>query len=298
MRNQLQQFLLLSFIFTIGLYSCKNNSPTEEELAQEYDTPMEEADPSMVLYKDSLNKYFGALEIDLIRQYKINHENLQNEMDFYTFYRNANTLRRTLVKTLNKHAATQVRNQASLLPFEWFEDLAKGYQIYIVNEGRSYAIHFDYLDLEEHAQLTEGLHDDEFINLLELSYDSLSHINKWSIQTRKDSYCSKLGAGKHYDILQQANVVLEHSKVFYKEIHKIQVEVINDILFATNYCGSPEAAMKEIEKIISDVEFTGKELELLNVRLEQLKNPEEFNIKFNCTKEECPPTAIMINENA
>ncbi len=298
MRNRLHQLLFINFFIAVGCFSCKNDAPIEQDLTQEYDSSMDEPGSMMIQYKDSLTKYFGALEIDLIRQYKINYESLADEIDFYTFYRNANTLRRTLVKTLNRHASERVANNQPLLSFKWFEELAKGYQVYIVNEERSYAIHFDYSDLEEHAQLTEGLHDDEFINLLELAYDSLSHINKWTIQTRKDSYCSKLGSGKHYDILKQANVVLEHSKVFYKEIHKIQIEVINDILFAANYCNTPDAAMEEIERIINEVEFKGKEVELLNVRLKQLKAPEEFNINFNCSSADCPATAVAIDQNA
>lgn len=297
MRNQLPLVLTLSLLVLLGCFSCKNNTPTEEELAQEYEAP-KESDPMMIQYRDSLDKYFGLLEIDLIRQYKINHESLTDERDFYTFYRNANTLRKTLVKKLNKYAAVKVQNQEPLLPFDWFEELAKGYQVCIVNKGRSYAIHFNYSDLEEHAQSTEGLNDDEFINLLELSYDAKTHINRWTAQTREDSYCSRLGDGKHYDVLMQANLILEQSRVFYKEIHKIQVEVINDILFSPNYCNSSKKATQEIQRIIDDVKFKGKEVELLNIRIEQLQKPKGFNINFNCTTGDCPATAILANQNA
>ncbi len=294
MRNYLSYSIFSYIILALIGFSCKENPPTQQEIAVAYDSAEQafEEDSLIAVYRDSLLKYFSPLEMDLIRQYKYNHENLITEMDFYTFYRNANTLRKTLTKTLNKYAMKRRDANLPLASFDWFENLARGYRVFRFEEQGRYMIFFDYLDLEEHAMQTEGTHDDEFISLLEMSYDSVTHKNNWTAEVG-GTYCSQLGTGKHFEILQQANSVLESSRIFYKEIHKIQVALINDILFSQNYCNSMAEVRQEITKIIDEVEFTGKEIELLKIRLEQVSESEDFNLHFNCTTEDCPEAPVM-----
>jgi hypothetical protein len=272
-------FLLL---ILIGAFACTAEDKQKEEIPERIET-----DDMMALYKDSLKQYFSKIEIDLIRQYKINHENLKTTDDFYVFYRNANTLRKSLTKRLNKK--NQTKDIDHLHPLPWFEKLAKGYEVLRTPDKKHFGVYFDYNDLLEHAEQTEGEGDDYFIRLLQTAYFDHSDNPQWLniIDLQTGNFCSQLGSGTHFKILGMADRALAAASTFHKEIQKTKVQVLSDIVFNRRYCSSKKKVVTEIDEILSKVDLKEKEQAMLEKRKAQLIENASGEIQFGCSSGDC-----------
>jgi hypothetical protein len=261
----------------LPLAACNDTSDTDQQIVQK------DLDPDFGIYYDSLKHYFGDLEIDLIRQYRINHENMQSEEDFYKFFRRASTLRQSLSRTFNKAAQEELaEGQTQVHEVKWFADIVEGMEVLRKPDGKSYAIAFEFEDLEEHAAQTKGTADDNFVKLLHLTYYDHSDTYKWVHRNDDGTYCSELGNGKHLAALVQADKTLADSPVFSKEVQKAKVTIISDILFNKFYCMSKEESLKEIQQVIDQIELKKQEIELLTNRMKQLQTAGAAGVKFGC----------------
>ncbi len=289
-KKKITNIVLLSIILLLS--SC-NMSEEEKRRLEEKNIKefeqfyQEEQDPLFIKYKDSLEKYFSPLEIDLIKRYKNNHENLNSQEDFYYFYRNAFTLKKALSDKLKKHAQKIRALNGRLHPIDWFEELAEGMDIAIVHNNLTYEVFFDYQDFHDHADKTEGSADDDFIRLLEMSYLDHSFFPKWVKPISEYKGCSRLGSGLHYKVLELAQLCNEHNSLFKSQIQRVRKDVINDIFARRIFCSSIQKAVAEINKICNHLAISEVETKLLQKRSEQLLKNKNNMIKFGCVTEDC-----------
>ena len=284
------RYLIFSYI-TVWLSGCgmskKEKRALEEKNISEFSEYHIEEDSLFTIYKDSLKNYFSPLEIDLIRQYKINHENLRNEEDFYFFYRNARTLKKALSRKFHKNAIRIRKANAQLYSIDWFKELAQGMDIAITHKGLTYEVFFDYMDFRNHAEKTMGDSDDSFIKLLEMSYSDHSAFPKWKKSLSEYEGCSILGSGLHYKILKNAQSCQEKSDLFKIEIQKIKKDVISNILNEEHFCLSTKAVVREINRIVNELQMEEEENKLLRERTKEALENIHHSIQFDCASKNC-----------
>ncbi|MCS7005722.1 MAG: hypothetical protein NZM38_10420 [Cytophagales bacterium] len=283
-------------VATLGvltLLSCRKNveqttSSSLEVAHNEAIAAHKSSDPTYLKYEDSLQAYFGDLEIDLIIHYQQQQAQLKNSDDFAVFFRNTTTLKQSLVKRLRDYLVEQRNKDKNFVihPIPWFKEIAKGMEIVVMHDT-TYEIFLDYQVLESIAEKTEGNADDEFIKLMELCYKPHSYLPAWITPVSDFDGCSQLGSGKHLEALKQINLTLSHHHLFMREIAKIKNMLMSDLLFKKQYCESSKKVIEEIQKIIAEVELKESEIKMLKGRLQQFSDPKKYNIQFNCSKSNC-----------
>ncbi len=274
MKLNVTVLVLLTLVLILG---CKKAETTENEQKNE------------TVYGDSLDIYFQEFEQKLIEQYTVNHENLKTDNDFYIFYRNANTLKKTLSKTLKANALEQkekgITNIASL---DWFKKVAKGLEVGTVYQGTTYEVFFDYQDFHDHAIQTTGQRDDKFIKLLELCYNSHSHFTKWEQPKTEFLGCNLLGNGMYKNIFTLIDETLNESNLFEKEIFDLQKHLLRDLYYKPYFCGSKESVIKEISDILNHTQHLSEDRkEILKDYVKKIKNNEIDIAQFDCQKIDC-----------
>ena len=296
MRKALHYTFLLFAIVLVLVSSC---GPKKEINFDDVTTEPPPPDSLFTLYADSLNKYFGPLEQDLIRKYKENHKNLQTEQDFYNFYRRTHTLKINLKKTLQAHIKElQQRGvMAEDMPnFAWFKELARGLEVADVHHHTTCDIFYDYNILLKYAQNTEGNADDEYTKLIRVCFDDDRYFPVW-IQTFEDNDdlgCSLLGSGKHYIAIEQLIKAQEAGELFKRELAKIKSLVYKDIIFRKEYCLSAKEAISELKLIMKKLDIKDSDKVLFEARIKQFQEADKYKLQFNCSDGNCihDPTII------
>ena len=280
-----------------GIVSCGPDKPIDfTDVTTEPPPP----DSLFLLYEDSLKKYFGPLEGDLIRKYKENHKNLKTEQDFYHFYRRTHTLKVNLKKTLQSHIRQLQINgvMAEDMPdFTWFKQIAEGLEVADVHHHTTCDIFYNYEILKQYALKTEGTTDDEYTQLIRVCFEDDRYFPAWikTYENNEEFGCSSLGEGRHFKAIEQYVKALKQSQasdgLFKKEIAKIRSLIMRDIIFRSEFCGSVEEAIEELQLIIDriDLESTDKSLKnLLKARIKQFSEIEKYeDLQFNCSTGDC-----------
>ncbi|MDW7696011.1 hypothetical protein R9C00_26065 [Flammeovirgaceae bacterium SG7u.111] len=237
---------------------------------------IEESAPDEIFlqHQDSLNAYFGNLEITLLQKHKENHDNIQTPEDFQQFFRNAITLRSSMHQKLQRRAEYfKVEKGVTELPdASWFNEVAVGMEVKLVNK-LNYRVIFDYNDFMEKARNTEGKADDEYMILMMDSFDPETNFPAWLKMTPDGKVCSVLGSGVHTELLLQMNKALAEGDIFYQEVNKVKKQIINDIVFSTAYYKDYKKALSEMERIKNEVELDENDTELILTRLNNFKQP-------------------------
>ncbi len=269
----------------LSFFCCKKfgDSQAAADL-KSYETG-EEPDPSEAFtrYKDSLKVYFSELEIKLIRQYHINHENIRTLDDFYHFYANSLELQRQLTASLKDYIKKNKLkpNQYPLLP--WFTQVAKG--LIVGNSEYGYGVYLDCDDFKVHAEGTKETADDRFVQLIEMVYEPASNLPKWLKVGKKGNFCSDLGSGLHYKVLRLIDDIMTDGAIFENELIKIQKMAMYDLLNANIYCRTFKEVSAEIENILRDVDTKKQTENQIRSRLASMKSSPEFH--FGCINTEC-----------
>jgi len=224
------------------------------------------------LYQDSLNVYFGQLEQDLIRQYKINFESLKTDSEFDNFFTNALTLRTTLTQSLQGYAESHPEI-TKMFALPWLEELMPGFRVRIVDEGRKWVMQPDYGTYLQRAALTKGNTDEEYFKLMLSCYEPSTQFPTWlkKVETAHSKFCTRLGEGTHLSIFRQLHKVDSAGNSFDNQIRKIRQMVMSDLLFAKQYCQPADKALEEIRTISKEFTFEAKEKDLLQKRIVALE---------------------------
>lgn len=299
MRKQATHFFVLLALALTGfvVYSCGTSQPTtsKEDLEAEAEankplTPEEiEEEKFYATYNDSLRKYFSPLEIDMIKQYRRNHNKLETEEDFRTFFRNATTLKTSLSKTIQKSIDYYYQQGGKTLPnLHWFDYISDGLNLAEVGmEKPSYDLFYDYGRLVEFANKTSGKADDEFMKLLRMCYEDSSYRQNWVKPANTKMLCSKLGGGTHYEILRQADLAEAQGDLFSKEIQMLRIQIMNDILHWNYYCHDKKEVVESINKILTDIKLSEQDKQYLKLRIQQFEEPEKNQVHLGCNKGTC-----------
>ena len=289
MQKTLFRILALVLLVTLSALSCKDKKPVD---FSDVETEAPPVDSLFIKYDDSLNKYFGDLEKEMLRKYKQNHKDLSTQEEFYNFYRLTHTLKNTLTKTLQHHIK-ELQEQGTLeseMPdFSWFKELAEGLEVADVNQHKSADIFYDYEILLKYAQNTEGSADDEYTKLIRVSFDDDHYYPAW-VQTYEDQDdigCSLLGEGKHFIVMEQILKARAAGDLFEKEIAKIEDILLRDIIFRKEYCSTPEKAIAELSLILKKLEIKESKKKLFEARIKQMSDYKRYKIQFNCLEGGC-----------
>ncbi|MFK8006940.1 MAG: hypothetical protein AB8H03_11235 [Saprospiraceae bacterium] len=126
----------------------------------------------------------------------------------------------------------EIDDPSKLIDMSWLENTFIGFQNSLVAEGTTFNIFKDFKTMFAKAKETEGTEDDDFINFQfhANELDSIEYFYKsWFMQTWDYGGHSLLGQGKHFDLLNEANDLLNKSKLFEKPILEIKNEILDDI---------------------------------------------------------------------
>jgi len=291
---------------TISVVSCGPGEPVD---FSNVTTELPPKDSLFIQHEDSLVKYFGPLERDLIRKYTENHQNLKTEKDFYSFYRRTHTLKKSLKRTLQAHIRQLQINgvMAEDMPdFSWFKNIARGLEVADVNKHTTCDVFYNYDILKQYALKTEGLADDEYTQLIRVCFEDDRYLPTW-IKTYEDNEvfgCTTLGEGKHFKAIEQYVRALKQSNqsdgLFKKEIKGIRTLIMRNIILSNEFCGPADKALAELKLIVNriDLESTDKPLkELLEARIKQFMEVEKYeNFEFNCETGNCNHEETAIPE--
>ena len=278
------KILFLVSISSFTIFSCQE----KYDPSKYSDVIVTDDDVDMIFVKfdDSLRMYFGELEIDLLKQYKRNHEHIKTVNDFASFYRKSSTLRDALLRNLNESTEHHIkRGRKNMYHLYWFDKLALGLDITLTKDGKNYGVYFKYDDWLDHTKITEGKADDEFVRLLQAVYSRESPLPKWYSMVGMKHACSNLGTGLHFEVLSKIDNIKEQTSLFNKELRKVKTGLISDILFKKDYCVSKKKVMTELEKITTKIKLDEKELKRIKDRMEKLKI--EDSIVYDCLTGNC-----------
>ena len=282
---QLPFFILLA----AAVISCGEEKPRDFS-----DVKTDEHKPASIfdLYQDSLNKYFGPLEQDLLRKYKENHNKMDTQEDFYSFYRNTHILKSNLKKTLQSHI-TELKDQgvmdSDIPEFSWFKVVAEGLEVGDIQGHTQADIFYDYNILLKYAQKTEGTADDEYTKLIRVCFEDDKYYPVWvkSYKENEDSGCSLLGDGKHFIAMEQILKAQAAGDLFDREIAKVKSLIYKDIFFKKEYCLQPEEAIEELQLIKDKLDLKDSDKRLFEARIQQFKDAEKYKLQFNCQSGDC-----------
>lgn len=288
MYKRLLNFMFCIFVSTLFV-ACGDNKPKD---FSDVETKAQTLDSVSTVYKDSMNKYFGPLEQDLITKYRENHKGMQTQDEFYSFYRNTHILKNNLKKTLQSHIKDmQARGvMAEDMPdFSWFGAVAEGLEVADVQNNKNADIFYNYNTLLKYAQKTEGNEDDEFAKLIRMSFEDDKYYPIWvkSLMQNEDLSCSLLGDGQHYKVFEQMIKAREAGDLFDREIAKLKSLLYRDIFFRKEYCMSSADALSELELIIKKLNLKESDKKLFAARITQFQTPDKYKIQFSCDSGDC-----------
>lgn len=239
---------------------------------------------NMVLNK-RLQTFFGKGITLKLNRYKNDYESLKTSSDFAQNFKEGIDLRDTLTTILENRINVGETNEMPDL--FWIENAIPGYVTQLVAEGTIYYLFQDFRQFQQKAMGTEGVEDDEFVdlNLLVYAADSVEHFfPSWFIQTWDYGGCSLLGKGEHLKVLRKIDRVFMGSGLFAPEVKEIKDRLIDDITNKDiDYWETKEKILLELDSIMGsgfDV-LTNEDMILLKTRRMQFEYPAENNIKVN-----------------
>jgi hypothetical protein len=198
-------------------------------------------------YQDSLQQYFGLLEIDLIKNYKVSFDSIRTDEDFAAFFSNANAFKAAMERALERTA----KKHTPLPNLRWLQQLVPGLLVKAVPEANVYQTYFSFPFLLAKAKETTGTRDDNFFHLMDEAYLSESPSPSFIQKNRDNQFCSMLGSGTHTLLLEGLEAILaEEANGFHEEAVKVRQLVVVDLMFTQLACNDASAAKKELQEIV------------------------------------------------
>lgn len=286
---------ILSILMLVGyglmLISCTGGAEKPTDF-KDVTTETVKPDSLFMLYDDSLKKYFGALEQDLIRNYKKSHEHLDTQEEFYTFYRNTHTLKVNLKRALQTHVEfVRDKGMNDMPDFGWFQEIAKGLEVSDVDNKTNCDIFYNYDILLEYAKKTKGEADDAYTKLIRICFEDNNYYPIWVMPYQDDKSadqsCSRLGSGKHYIAMRQLLIAQESGDLFKRELSRVKRLIYKDVFFRNEYCYSSALAIKELQNIIRKLDLKNNDKVLFEARIKQMQEADRYGLQFNCQSGDC-----------
>lgn len=204
------------------------------------------------LMKRRLKTLFKGLTPEILA-YQQQYAQANSSEAFTQAFRKGSRLRDTLVQLLEDKI--RISDYKQLPDLFWLEQAMPGYVPQLVAEGTLYYLFQDYQKMEKKAQQTQGLDDDNFIDLCTMvhAFDSVEHFfPAWFLQTWDYGGNSLLGQGVHLRILQKMETLQANGNAFDQEVAAIKEDWLHDITWAENAFWEPVVNIKkELDDILT-----------------------------------------------
>ena len=273
------KFLHLLFISTIFLLSCNNENTTSSTPSQ-----LTESNPS----KTNQIPLIKLLNKELITSLN-DYQHLWQQVDSSDALASIYFLGKKIQTPINDilKQKISVKNAHELPDLSALENAMIGFQNSLIAQGKQFHFFIDYKKMYAKALTTKGTADDDFFNFQFKvnEVDSIEHFSKsWIIETSDLKKYSLLGRGKHLQLLNEIDILLQKKTLFEQPILEIKEEIIQDIL--GNQQGYWEATDKIIDELdnIIDASFafmTKENLIAIKTRKAMFKSSKENKIPTN-----------------
>ncbi len=197
-----------------------------------------------------------------ILQYQREYSQVKDSKKFAAVYRKGVKLRDTLVTILEQKIP--VGDYKQLPDLFWLKEAIPGYIPQLAAEGTLYYLFQDYNKMDLQAKKTNGLDDDNYLDLCLMvhAYDSVEHFfPAWFLQTWDYGGNSLLGQGIHLRILKKMESLVNAGNAFEPEILDLKNNLLNDITWQENAYWEPlDNIKKELKDILAaDLSILSKE---------------------------------------
>ncbi len=179
------------------------------------------------LLQKRLDCYFGHAFASRLNQWKAGLDALPGEVDCAASYRNAISMRDSLVQVLKFRAEPEGRPD-----YAWLANVMPGFVFQRGLDGGPPELYTDYRFWLQKAAKSSGGADDAFLEtcILVFPHDSIESIFpvwKFPMSTRESA--SQLGTGIHAKVMQAIDNTLAQSRLFEPELLRIKDAVLEDI---------------------------------------------------------------------
>lgn len=195
---------------------------------------------------------FGQTHFKEILSYQSAYLNAKNETSLRAVMLQGDQLRSKLEQVLlTKVAISEETREMS--PLDWLDVLLPGYQASLVAEGTAYRLFKTFKVWSEKSKNTTGAADNKYFEYSMAYYaDSIEYFfgKNYMLLTDVEG-ASLLGEGKHLELLQKADALLQQSEVFKMEILQYKTELMDDIIGVkgATYWQPKEKILQEITNI-------------------------------------------------
>lgn len=238
-----------------------------------------------MLMEKRLQSMFGLELATQIESYRALWTKVQTEQDFAHAFRVGTKLRDTLTRVMEDRLSIQ--NPQELPDLFWLQQAVPGFVPQLVAEGTAYFLFWNFKSLAERAAKTDGVADNQFIdlNLHIFPEDSIEYFfPAWVIQTWDYGGSSLLGRGIHASSLEKMDKALSNSTLFQAEILRMKTHLINDMSDSdVTYWETKDKIVEELDAIIQSnfAILTNTDKIALTTRRLQFDEPEKHGIQLN-----------------
>ncbi|MCC7245193.1 MAG: hypothetical protein IT269_05915 [Saprospiraceae bacterium] len=243
----------------------------------------EKGDATHWLNQKRLSCYFGeavAHQCDALSQ---QFEKVATQEETALWLRATQRLHDSMMQHLQQRPERVSETQAA--HFRWLGEVFKTHVFQVLNNGRTPWVFLDYRTLQAQVQRSAGIQDDVFIELAfhVFPQDSIeSAFPAWKFQLDDERSASRLGEGRHLELLAQMDKAASVCPLFMPEIEAWKNSLIKDILGEnTSYWQPASRALDEL-KTIESRQFTclnEADMQVIRQRIRDFETPEASGIK-------------------
>jgi hypothetical protein len=173
--------------------------------------------------------------------------------------------------------------------FNYLMNYMKPMRLMIAGEGMNAFLHnLPGLYLEK-AKTTSGNYDDLFFDLQQTYYGKSDIL--WPAFTERTwdyGGHSLLGQNIHLTILKKTDTLIQRPGPLHNEVLNMRNQTLSDIFKYEAYYEDQKTIIAELESIKSQINLRTDELNRLNQRIDEFKNPRANGITLNCKVENRP----------
>lgn len=244
------------------------------------DTPV-----AQILRKERLASLFGDVQTRQILQYRTDYFKAKNSKDFENVYIRGAILRDSLSRIIPEKI--QIDNHEQLPELSWLEDALPGYTLGMVAEGTTFYPFQDFDKMKAKAANTTGAEDDRYLELAKAVFDGHTDVffPAWMLQTWDYGGHSLLGQGRHLELLEKMDTLLQQQSLFRDPVLKLKKRLLDDVFDhpQKTYHESAEKIITEIDAILlKDFKIlTDTEKAKLESRKADFLEPEKTGLRLN-----------------
>lgn len=214
-------------------------------------------------------------------------ERVRDEASFIDFYEATQNFQDNVGLAEDRFSPNPYNAQQQELPADFPKGFVAGLYLGSAAEGTVYYFYHNYAELGRLARLTSSPYDDQFVEVLvQESDDTISTFYPvYFMQTWDYGGYSRLGGGKHYELLQAVSRLHRETTAFDKHLEDIKEPLLQDILSSSEgYWYDRPKVLAEIDRILANERLwlDPEERELLQMRRENIadtNNSEPFNLR-------------------